>query len=325
MLSSSYCKERTERTASFVLQTTCLVIALLSCYNSRSTVGAFSTHSVRWTAPSKIDPCLKLGQPWPHTTTDAHVFSQRQQQPQRLVPLQLCPSPTTTATTRYALTTASTQLYSWKGREIPPNPNKPVIPRKPRATAVYALILCHLAVFLADHVFHLPLIKRNLYLFHHRWKWWQPLTTCFCHANRQHLSTNLFLLLLFGRSVEDDLGHSGLLWSYAFCGAMASFASLWLLPTATVSMGASGAVFGLFAVSTLTKLSWNQLLDWRKVVEVAVLGEFVVRQLTSEVSVAARGGRAGVNHVAHLSGAVAGIIMVLGMRSVVARYEKPKT
>lgn len=197
--------------------------------------------------------------------------------------------------------------------------------RTTRATAVYALILLNLAVFLADHVGHYPVIRRNLYLFHHRWKWWQPLTACFCHADRNHLSNNMFLLLLFGRSVEDDLGRNGLLWSYAFCGSMASLASLFLLPSATVSIGASGAVFGLFAVSTLTKLSWKQVLDWRKLVEVAVLGDFVFRQMTSEVSIAARGGRAGVNHVAHLAGALAGTVMVMGMRSVVARYERPSS
>lgn len=227
----------------------------------------------------------------------------------------------------------SAQLRSWKNSnrgEIPPNIHPPPLkpsfsPRTTRATAVYALMVCQLAVFLADHVFRVPLIRRHLYLFHHRsWKWWQPLTTCFCHADRTHLGNNLFLLLLFGRSVEDDLGPSGLLWSFAFTGVVASYASLLLLPSATVSIGASGAVFGLFAVSTLTKLSWRQLLfDWRKLVEVAVLGEFVFRQVPSEVSIAARGGRAGVNHIAHLSGAAAGVGMVLGMRSVVARYEKP--
>ena len=193
---------------------------------------------------------------------------------------------------------------------------------KTRATAVYALILCNLVVFLVDKVFRIPVVWRNFYLFHSRWSWWQLITCCFCHANRNHLSNNLFLLLLFGRSVEDDLGWDGLLLSYIFCGAFASVASLILLPAATVSIGASGAVFGLFAVSVLTKLSWREVLDWRKVTEVAVLGEFVFRTLVSELSTTVGGGVQGINHVAHLSGAAAGALMVFGMRSIVTSFER---
>jgi len=188
-----------------------------------------------------------------------------------------------------------------------------------KPTAVYALILLNLVSFVADKVLRMPFV-RSLYLVHSRWAWWQPLTSCFCHADRAHLSGNLFLLLLFGRSVEDDLGWGGLLFSFAFCGIVANLISLLILPRMTVSIGASGAVFGLFAVSTLAKLSWADL-DWRKLVEVAVLGEFVVGKVLSEIRVSATGGVAGINHVAHLSGAAAGAAMVLLMRAAVSKLE----
>ena len=41
------------------------------------------------------------------------------------------------------------------------------------------------------------------------------------------------------------------------------------------SLGASGAVFGLFAVSVLCKLSFN----FKKLLEAAILGQFVVKQV----------------------------------------------
>lgn len=191
-----------------------------------------------------------------------------------------------------------------------------------RATAVYALMLANLAVFVADKVLRKRFVARRLYLLHFRWRWWQLLTSCFCHADRHHLTGNMFLLLLFGRSVEDDWGWGGLLVSYVYCAVVSSYISLLALPAATVSVGASGAVFGLFAVSTLSKLQWRECLDWRKVVELAVLGDFVFRQLASEISTVAQGGHPGIGHVAHLSGAAAGAVMVLGMRAVVGNNER---
>lgn len=191
--------------------------------------------------------------------------------------------------------------------------------RRQEPTAVYALLVANIALFVADKVLRLGVV-RTLYLYHTGWAWWQPLSATFCHASRAHLSGNAFLLLLFGRSVEDELGWVGLLLSYAFCGVAANLASLVLLPAATVSLGASGAVFGLFAVSVLARLSWRDL-DWRKVVEVAVLGQFAFGQVIKEAQVAAGGGVAGTNHVAHLSGAAAGVLLVTAVRGLMSRME----
>mmetsp|Transcript_19348 Transcript_19348/g.53936 ORF Transcript_19348/g.53936 Transcript_19348/m.53936 type:complete len:276 (+) Transcript_19348:406-1233(+) len=188
-------------------------------------------------------------------------------------------------------------------------------------TAVYALILASALSFVGDNILGLSFFRKNLYLCHWKWKWWQPLTSTFCHGDRAHLSGNAFLLLLFGRSVEDELGASGLVFSYVFCGVVANLVSLVLLPTNTVSIGASGAVFGLFSVSILARLSWRDVLDWRKIIEVGVLGQFVVSQFLSEAKTAASGGIVGINHVAHLSGAAAGCAMVLMLRLLIRIME----
>ena len=187
-----------------------------------------------------------------------------------------------------------------------------------KSTAVYALIMANILIFIADKILRVPLL-RSFYLYHFRVAWWQPLTSLFCHASRSHLSGNIFLLLLFGRSVEDDLGWGGLLFAFAFCGVLANIVSLVLLPASTVSIGASGAVFGLFTVSILS--TSLRELDWRKVVEIAVLGEFVLGKVLSEMQVAATGGVAGINHVAHLSGAGAGVVLVLLLRTLLTKME----
>lgn len=58
-------------------------------------------------------------------------------------------------------------------------------------------------------------------------------------------------------------------------GAGASVASYLLQPKASISLGASGAVFGLFAVSVLCKISFNL----KKLIECGILGQFVIKQL----------------------------------------------
>ena len=279
------------------------MFVLFLCCIAANTVEAFSSTATSPCLLSKFQSRLL-----PSVSTQARIGAH--------------PGPKAMPSTYQNIKPPSTSIEASSGKDtsdisVTPKSNSP----GKNATAVYALMLCNLVVFLLDKVFRYRLVARNLYLNHYRWKWWQPLTSCFCHADRQHLSNNLFLLLLFGRSVEDDQGWGGLLLSYIFCGVFSSLTSIFLLPRNTVSIGASGAVFGLFAVSTLAKLSWSDL-DWRKVVEVTVLGEFVFRQITSEISTAAGGGMAGINHVAHLSGAAAGAILVFGMRAAVANFDK---
>ena len=60
-------------------------------------------------------------------------------------------------------------------------------------------------------------------------------------------------------------------------------ASLLLLPRNCVSLGASGAVFGLFTLSVLIKLAAG--FQPKKLVEAAILGQFVLAQLQQEARV----------------------------------------
>ena len=222
---------------------------------------------------------------------------------------------------RYRICSSSSQLlYS----SSPIETSSSSLSSRRKTTAVYALILVSLLSFFGDNIMHLP-VFRTLYLYHRNWRWWQPITSTFCHGDKAHLSGNVFLLLLFGRSVEDELGPIGLIFSYIFCGVVANFVSLAVLPKNTVSLGASGAVLGLFSVSIFSRLSWRDILDWRKIVEVGVLGQFVVSQFLNEAKTAAAGGIVGINHVAHLSGAGAGVAMVLILRKLIKKMESSAT
>ncbi|CAI5461734.1 unnamed protein product [Closterium sp. Yama58-4] len=121
---------------------------------------------------------------------------------------------------------------------------------------VFLLLLLNLLAFLADHFLRLP-VWSSLYLHHASPRWYQFVTSTFCHAGWSHLSSNLFFLYIFGRLVEEEEGTLGLWVTYLVTGAGSNLVSWLLLPSYTVSVGASGAVFGLFVVSVLTRLQWN--------------------------------------------------------------------
>ncbi|XP_042498084.1 rhomboid-like protein 11, chloroplastic [Macadamia integrifolia] len=191
---------------------------------------------------------------------------------------------------------------------------RPEEKRRPKhVNGVFCIILLNLGIFAADHWFQLRGIQ-SLYLYHNWPTWYQFVTATFCHANWNHLSSNLFFLYIFGKLVEEEEGSFALWLSYILTGAGANLVSWLVLPRNAVSVGASGAVFGLFAISVLVKMSW----DWRKILEVLILGQFVVEKVmeAAQASTGLSGKFFGgyslqsVNHIAHLSGALIGVGLV---------------
>lgn len=133
---------------------------------------------------------------------------------------------------------------------------------------VFALLLINFGIHMAATSF-LPNLPSMLALSHLAPKWWQFITAAFVHANWDHLFGNAFSLLVFGRMVEEEEGAFGLWVTYLVCGLAGNVASYLSAPnSATVSLGASSAVFGLFAVGVLTKVR----LDLRRMLEAVVLG-----------------------------------------------------
>ncbi|PPS45079.1 rhomboid family intramembrane serine protease [Chroococcidiopsis sp. TS-821] len=175
---------------------------------------------------------------------------------------------------------------------------------KQNYNGVFTLIIVNLVVFIADRVLGIPFIQ-NLYLNHASPAWYQFFTSMFCHANWAHISGNLFFLYIFGRIVEEEEGIVGVVSSYIICGLGGSLMSYFFHGGAVYSLGASGAVFGLFAVSVLIKLSWH----WRKILEVLILGQFVIERVVFELR--QTGIQDGVDHIAHLGGALVGVVLIL--------------
>ncbi|MBA0806948.1 hypothetical protein Gohar_022788, partial [Gossypium harknessii] len=166
---------------------------------------------------------------------------------------------------------------------------KPGDRRKPekRVNGVFWIILLNLGIYVADHLFKNACNFVPFLL-------WKFDCILFCKT---------------GKLVEEEEGSFALWLSYIFTGAGANIVSWLVLPRNAVSVGASGAVFGLFAISVLVKMSW----DWRKILEVLILGQFVIDKVMEAAQ--ASTGLSGfsyplqnVNHIAHLSGALIGVL-----------------
>ena len=69
------------------------------------------------------------------------------------------------------------------------------------------------------------------------------------------MKINCTIFSLTGKLVEEEEGNFGLWLSYILTGVGANLVSWLVLPRNAVSVGASGAVFGLFAISVLVKVS----------------------------------------------------------------------
>jgi len=79
-------------------------------------------------------------------------------------------------------------------------------------------------------------------------EWWRLITSMFLHDGLMHLLMNMFGLVLVAAFLKSLLGNFKMGIAYFICGLLASLASIWWYP-AIISVGASGAIFGLYGVA----------------------------------------------------------------------------
>jgi membrane associated rhomboid family serine protease len=79
---------------------------------------------------------------------------------------------------------------------------------------------------------------------------WRLISSAFLHAGILHVGLNSYVLWIVGSSLERMLGSARFLVAYTFSLVLASLASL-ALSDASLTVGASGAVFGLFGVEAV--------------------------------------------------------------------------
>ncbi|HTN35809.1 MAG TPA: rhomboid family intramembrane serine protease [Arachidicoccus sp.] len=131
-------------------------------------------------------------------------------------------------------------------------------------------------------------------------QWWRIFSCQFMHAGLMHLLLNVYALLFIGIFLEPILGSLRFAIYYLITGTAASLASLWMHPD-LVSLGASGAIFGLFGIF-LALLSSGML---EKTIRKALL----ISMSLYVAIILLNGLKGNTDNAAHMGGLIAGYII----------------
>jgi membrane associated rhomboid family serine protease len=127
--------------------------------------------------------------------------------------------------------------------------------------------------------------------------WWRLITAAFLHASVLHIGFNMLALWWIGAPVEQYLGRVRYLGLYLVSGLAGSAGALVLTPTA-VTVGASGAIFGILGAMLI--------LEWQ------TTGRLAGNAMTLIViNLAISFSFAGISIGGHIGGLIGGILVTL--------------
>jgi membrane associated rhomboid family serine protease len=114
-----------------------------------------------------------------------------------------------------------------------------------------------------------------------RGEWWRLATSAFLHADVMHILFNMWALWVIGPALERWLGRVRYLALYALSALGGSVLVYLLTPVNVPTLGASGAIFGLFGATLVLSRKLN--FDMRWIVGLIVINlviTFVVPQIS---------------------------------------------
>jgi membrane associated rhomboid family serine protease len=137
-------------------------------------------------------------------------------------------------------------------------------------------------------------------------------SSMFMHADITHILFNMYALFWLGLIGENILGKFFFAVSYVFTGICGGLAVIWFSPEQVITVGASGAIFGLMGVlctyGFLIKAPWRHALMNPVLINVG----FTVFSMISGGSISAQG---------HFGGLISG--MIIGFIIYTHEHKKP--
>ena len=133
-------------------------------------------------------------------------------------------------------------------------------------------------------------------------EWWRLLTNIFLHGGLLHLVLNMYVLYFVGIFLEPRLSKTKFALIYLVTGILASITILWR-HDGTISVGASGAIFGLYGVILSLLLTKKVILkDFSKP---------FLRSIVLYVAICLLLEFMGGDNVVHIAGLISGLIIGL--------------
>jgi membrane associated rhomboid family serine protease len=208
----------------------------------------------------------------------------------------------------------------------------PLRDTQPSYTAPFVtvgIIVLNVLAFLYE--FAMDPYELNFFIAHYgviptRFQWMDVLTSIFLHGGWLHLIGNMWFLWIYGDNVEDILGHSQYLVFYLLCGLAATMVHVLFNADSRVpTIGASGAIAGVmgayvvkFPHSKITTLvPVFVFLTTMEIPAYFILLYWFVIQFFSGVGSVGHShlSQGGVAWFAHIGGFLAGIALILIMRT----------
>jgi membrane associated rhomboid family serine protease len=190
------------------------------------------------------------------------------------------------------------------------------------------IIAANVAVFLYELSLGMSSYSLNRFILHYgivpdRFHYSSILTSMFIHGGFLHIAGNMWFLWIFGRGVEDLLGHAKYLFLYFACGIAAALLFVLVNSNSTApTIGASGAIAGVMGaylikfprahivtlvfiiifITTVDIPAFFLLLYW-----------FAIQFFSGVGSVGDSASSGGVAWFAHVGGFIAGMLLVMLM------------
>lgn len=189
-------------------------------------------------------------------------------------------------------------------------------PKKPIIT--YLLVFINVLLFVVPALFgQTDNIFRELAVFGpyiRQGEYYRLITGTFIHANIAHLIFNMYALWIIGIQLESFLGKWKYLLIYLFSGLTASLMSITFHNT-TVSVGASGAIFGL--LGAMLYFGYHYRVYLGTVIKSQII-PLIVLNLALGFLVP------GIDNAAHIGGLIGGVLMMMatGVDYKSATFEK---
>ena len=133
-------------------------------------------------------------------------------------------------------------------------------------------------------------------------QWYRIITSMFLHFGYEHLLNNMFMLLILGYQLEKQYGRFKYLITYFICGIVGNIISGWIEMASgdyAIGAGASGAVFGIFGVLLVMIFKSRKQMGQISAPRLILLFILMVFGNMQE----------GVDWIAHLGGALMGVVM----------------